>query len=127
MGTSNLCCESTGRHATKHGYQATFLSDAIGAESLPAYEASIHIDYPLIANAVMEVDEFLAALSTSAESPRSATPSSAPTAARSVRSRRWSPQTGRSRATCGSPAVSSWSIAATRRPAFDPDVGPQPE
>jgi ureidoacrylate peracid hydrolase len=44
MGTSNLCCESTGRHGTKHGYQATFLSDAIGAESLPAYEASIHID-----------------------------------------------------------------------------------
>jgi ureidoacrylate peracid hydrolase len=69
MGTSNLCCESTGRHATKHGYQVTFLSDAIGAESLPAYEASIHIDYPLIANAAMEVDEFLAALSTSAESP----------------------------------------------------------
>jgi ureidoacrylate peracid hydrolase len=50
----------------------------------------------------MEVDEFLAAISASAQSPRSATPSSAPTAARSVRSRRWSPQTG-TPATCGSP------------------------
>jgi ureidoacrylate peracid hydrolase len=61
--TANLCCESTGRHATEHGYHVTFLSDAIGAESLPAYEASIHVNYPLIANAVMEVDEFLAAIS----------------------------------------------------------------
>jgi hypothetical protein len=40
----------------------TFLSDAIGAESLPAYEASIHLNYPLIGNAVLEVDEFLAAI-----------------------------------------------------------------
>jgi nicotinamidase-related amidase len=58
--TANLCCESTGRHATEHGYSVTFLSDAIGAESLPAYEAAIHVNYPLIANNVMEVDEFLA-------------------------------------------------------------------
>jgi ureidoacrylate peracid hydrolase len=62
--TANLCCESTGRHATEHGYHVTFLSDAIGAESLPAYEASIHVNYPLVANAVMEVNEFLAAIST---------------------------------------------------------------
>jgi ureidoacrylate peracid hydrolase len=60
--TANLCCESTGRHAAEHGYHVTFLSDAIGAESLPAYEASIHLNYPLIANAVMEVDEFLAGI-----------------------------------------------------------------
>lgn len=60
--TANLCCESTGRRATEKGYHVTFLSDAIGAESLPAYEASIHINYPLIANAVMEIDEFLAAV-----------------------------------------------------------------
>jgi ureidoacrylate peracid hydrolase len=57
--TANLCCESTGRHASEHGYEVTFISDAIGAESLPAYEASIHVNYPLVANAVMEVDEFL--------------------------------------------------------------------
>jgi ureidoacrylate peracid hydrolase len=60
--TANLCVESTGRHASELGYDVTFLSDAIGAESLPAYEASIHLNYPLIGNAVMEVDDFLAAL-----------------------------------------------------------------
>jgi ureidoacrylate peracid hydrolase len=60
--TANLCVESTGRHAAELGYDVTFLSDAIGAESLPAYEASIHLNYPLIGNAVLEVDEFLAAV-----------------------------------------------------------------
>ena len=61
--TANLCVESTGRHASELGYDVTFLSDAIGAESLPAYEASIHVNYPLIGNAVMEVDDFLAGIS----------------------------------------------------------------
>ncbi|MDQ3096139.1 MAG: isochorismatase family protein [Actinomycetota bacterium] len=60
--TANLCVESTGRSATELGYDVTFLSDAIGAESLPAYEASIHVNYPLIGNAVIEVDDFLAAI-----------------------------------------------------------------
>ena len=58
--TANLCCESTGRHAMEHGYDVTFVKDAIGAESLPAYEAAIHLNYPLIANALVTVDEFLA-------------------------------------------------------------------
>ncbi len=65
--TANLCCESTGRHAMEAGYDVTFLSDAIGASSLPGYEAAIHVNYPLIANAVMEVDEFLAAVDASAQ------------------------------------------------------------
>jgi ureidoacrylate peracid hydrolase len=65
--TANLCVESTGRHASELGYDVTFLSDAIGAESLPSYEASIHLNYPLIGNAVLEVDEFLAAITRSAE------------------------------------------------------------
>ncbi len=60
--TANLCVESTGRHATELGYDVTFLSDAIGAESLSAYEASIHVNFPLIANAVLEVDEFLGSI-----------------------------------------------------------------
>jgi len=64
--TANLCVESTGRHATELGYDVTFLSDAIGAESLAAYEASIHLNYPLIGNAVMEVDDFLAGIGSSA-------------------------------------------------------------
>lgn len=65
--TANLCCESTGRHAMEHGYDVTFLYDAIGAENLPAYEASVLVNYPLIANAVMKVEEFLAAISTGTE------------------------------------------------------------
>ncbi len=60
--TANLCCESTGRHAMEHGYDVTFVKDAIGAESLPAYEASVHLNYPLIANAVVTVDDFLEAV-----------------------------------------------------------------
>jgi ureidoacrylate peracid hydrolase len=66
--TANLCCESTGRHATEKGYDVTFLSDAIGAENVPAYEASIRLNYPLIGNSVITVDEFLAAV----DSPRGA-------------------------------------------------------
>jgi ureidoacrylate peracid hydrolase len=60
--TANLCCESTGRHAMEKGFDVTFLSDAIGASAVPAYEASIRVNYPLIANAVITVDEFLAAV-----------------------------------------------------------------
>ena len=65
--TANLCVESTGRHASELGYDVTFLSDAVGSESLPSYEASIHLNYPLIGNAVIEVDDFLAAIGTSAD------------------------------------------------------------
>jgi ureidoacrylate peracid hydrolase len=60
--TANLCCESTGRHAMEHGFDVTFLRDAIGADTLAAYEASIRLNYPLIGNAVLEVAEFLAAV-----------------------------------------------------------------
>ncbi|MDP8911924.1 MAG: cysteine hydrolase [Actinomycetota bacterium] len=60
--TASLCCESTGRHAMEHGYDVTFLSNAIGADNPAAYEAAIHLNYPLIANAVLEVEEFLTAL-----------------------------------------------------------------
>ncbi|MBW3624334.1 MAG: cysteine hydrolase [Armatimonadetes bacterium] len=63
--TANLCCESTGRHAMEEGYDVTFLSDAIGAATVPEYEASIHLNFPLIANAVLTVDEFLAAVQSS--------------------------------------------------------------
>ncbi len=60
--TANLCCESTGRHAMEHGYDVTFISDAIGAENLAAYEAALRVNYPLIANAVLTVDELLDAV-----------------------------------------------------------------
>ena len=58
--TANLCCESTGRHGTEAGYDVTFLSDAIGAAGQPEYDAAININFPLIANGVITVDDFLA-------------------------------------------------------------------
>jgi ureidoacrylate peracid hydrolase len=67
--TANLCCEGTGRHATEEGYDVTFLSNAIGSESIPSYEASVHLNYPLIGNAVMEVEEFLSAVGRSDAGP----------------------------------------------------------
>lgn len=60
--TANLCCESTGRQAVERGFDVTYLSDAIGAENMPAYEAAIRVNYPLLGNAVMTVDEFFAAV-----------------------------------------------------------------
>lgn len=60
--TANLCVESTGRHAMEEGYDVTFLYDAIGAENVPAYEASVMVNFPLIGNAVLKVEEFLAAV-----------------------------------------------------------------
>jgi ureidoacrylate peracid hydrolase len=60
--TANLCCESTGRHAAEAGFDVTYLSDAVGSESLPSYEAAVRISFPMVGNAVMKVDEFLAAL-----------------------------------------------------------------
>jgi ureidoacrylate peracid hydrolase len=60
--TANLCVESTGRHAAERGYDVTFVRDAIGAENLPAYEASIRINFPLIGNAVLDTDDLLTAI-----------------------------------------------------------------
>ncbi len=34
--TANLCIESTGRHAMEKGYDVTFLSNPIGADSHPS-------------------------------------------------------------------------------------------
>lgn len=60
--TANLCCESTARHAMEDGFDVTLLKDAIGASSIPEYEAAVHINFPLISNAVIKVDEFLSAI-----------------------------------------------------------------
>jgi ureidoacrylate peracid hydrolase len=60
--TANLCCESTGRHAMERGYDVTYLSDAIGASTIAAYEAAVHLNFPLIANAVITTAEFLKAI-----------------------------------------------------------------
>lgn len=60
--TANLCVESTGRHAAERGYDVTFVRDAIGAENLPAYEASIRVNFPLIGNAVLDTEDLLSAI-----------------------------------------------------------------
>ena len=63
--TASLCVEATGRHAMEEGYDVTFLADAIGSDGIPSYEAAVHLAYPLIGNAVLDVDEFLTAVDTS--------------------------------------------------------------
>lgn len=60
--TANLCCGSTGRRAAEIGYDVTYLKDAIGSENVPSYEASVMLNFPLIGNGVIEVNDFLAAL-----------------------------------------------------------------
>ncbi|MFN6945517.1 MAG: isochorismatase family protein, partial [Cytophagaceae bacterium] len=64
--TANLCCESTARHAMEDGYDVTMLKDAIGAASIPEYETAVHVNFPLISNAVITVDEFIEAIGGSA-------------------------------------------------------------
>ena len=59
---ANLCCESTARHAIEDGYDVTMLKDAMGAASIPEYEAAVHLNLPLVSNAVITTEEFLKAL-----------------------------------------------------------------
>jgi nicotinamidase-related amidase len=61
---ANLCCESTARHAMEDGYDVTMLKDAMGAASLPEYEAAVHLNLPLIANSLINTDQFLSAIGT---------------------------------------------------------------
>ena len=63
---ANLCCESTARHAIEDGYDVTMIKDAMGAASLPEYEAAVHLNLPLVSNAVITAEEFLQALEASA-------------------------------------------------------------
>ncbi len=67
---ANQCCESTGRRAMEHGYDVTFLRDAIGADNMASYEAAMRVNYPLIANAVLDVAEFAGAIGTAERLPR---------------------------------------------------------
>ena len=62
--TANLCIESTGRHAMEKGYDVTYLANAIGADSHPSWLAAVQLNFPMVGNAVVNVDEFLAAVGT---------------------------------------------------------------
>jgi hypothetical protein len=44
------------------GYDVTYLSNAIGADSHPSWMAAVHLNFPMTGNAVLKVDEFLAAV-----------------------------------------------------------------
>ena len=61
---ANLCCESTARHAMEDGYDVTMIKDAMGATSVPEYEAAVHLNLPLFSNAVLTTEEFLKAIET---------------------------------------------------------------
>ncbi len=65
---ANLCCESTARHAMEDGYDVTMIKDAMGAASIPEYEAAVHLNLPLISNAVITTEEFLGSLEASSMS-----------------------------------------------------------
>lgn len=56
---ANLCCESTARSAMEEGYDVTLLKDAIGASGITEYETAVHVNFPLMSNAVIKVEEFL--------------------------------------------------------------------
>lgn len=60
--TANLCVESTGRHGMEKGYDVTFISNAIGADSHPSWMAAVHLNFPMVGNAVLKVADFLAAV-----------------------------------------------------------------
>lgn len=67
---ANLCCESTARHAMEDGYDVTMIKDAMGAASIPEYEAAVHLNLPLISNAVITTEEFLEVLDVKSPSSR---------------------------------------------------------
>jgi ureidoacrylate peracid hydrolase len=52
------------------GYHVTYLRDAIGADNLAAYEDATRVNFPLVANAVVDVDDFFEALDHPSELPR---------------------------------------------------------
>lgn len=58
--TANACCETTGRYAVEHGYHTTMLKDCTAAFSEEQLEAAINVAYPLFANAVKTLEEWLA-------------------------------------------------------------------
>jgi ureidoacrylate peracid hydrolase len=60
--TANLCCESTARHGIEAGYDIIMIKDAMGAATIPEYEAAVHLNLPLVSNAVIKADEFLEAI-----------------------------------------------------------------
>lgn len=57
--TANTCVESTGRYALELGYHVTFLKDAVAAFGWDGQRAATEVNYPVVAHAVLSVNEFL--------------------------------------------------------------------
>lgn len=61
---ANTCIESTLREAVEHGYHTTVLKDAVAAFNPTELQASLAVNYPIYAHALLRTDEFVAALAT---------------------------------------------------------------
>ena len=59
---ANTCIDSTGRYAVELGFHATLIADAIAAFSEAEMEATIKVNWPAFAHAVVTSDEFIAAI-----------------------------------------------------------------
>lgn len=59
---ANTCIDSTGRYAVELGFHATLIADAIAAFSEAEMEATINVNWPAFAHAVVTSDEFIAAV-----------------------------------------------------------------
>lgn len=60
--TTNTCVDSTGRDAVEKGYHASFVTDAVGTFKMEMHLATINLNWPRYASAVLTTDELAAAL-----------------------------------------------------------------
>src|SRR5262245_28782089 len=64
---ANTCIESTLRESVELGYHATVLSDAVAAFNPTELKASLEVNYPIYAHALLTTERFVAALAGSKE------------------------------------------------------------
>jgi ureidoacrylate peracid hydrolase len=124
--TANLCCESTGRHAMERGFHVTYLHDAIGADNVAAYEAATHINYPLVANGIVDVDDFFDAIDNRDRQPHPGDTVLTPTGWTSAPSPTSSPPTNTTPATSGCAKGVCSAAASTSPPTPSPWSAPTP-
>jgi nicotinamidase-related amidase len=60
---TNTCAEATGREAVENGYHVTMITDAVACLSQEEQQASISLNYPRFAHAVLTTSAYLASLS----------------------------------------------------------------
>jgi len=62
---ANTCIESTLRESVELGYHATVLNDAVAAFNPTELKASLEVNYPIYAHALLKTEQFIAALAES--------------------------------------------------------------